>query len=703
MIHGFTEEDMSNFFKMVDSLKKCRRANLSDIANNDDSIIEKLYVDPLENDLVLTKCLAPNTTILIGRKGTGKSTIIARLQHELRKKNEVLSLYLDVKTIYDQSKSLKFDSEQYSNVLSGEELQRYLLFKTFLREIIEEIKKEVKTNTVKFYLRKILKIFGPDKSKFYEELNGIYNEVDDQKYEDISLIREQITSTSHNTQQAEVHQTDAAIGAGASQYGATIEANVGTKHSGEISCEEKIDSKFSEILLKYYNPRTILTKIKDLLQKIGIKYVFICLDDFSEIDEDAMKIFVDAIIAPLNNWSDEYFKFKIAAYPDRVYYGDIDPTKIDQIKLDYYDLYASSTVRSVEDEAINNIERLLTLRCDYFCKSNPEYFFDTSKEDIRVYYKLLFDITSNVPRNIGWILWYAHQYSIAKDRKISIKDLEISAERYYVNSIEVFFSQNKYMKESFDEKLEKYHLNELLNQIIAAAKENKTEITTLTSAIFSAHKDKPVTSHFFIDKQFEFLLSTLELNFFVTKYNEQKNREKDRIAIFSLNYGLCNKEDIYYGKGNDRKYVIQRRFDYSRILKNYIDSAKEIKCSSCRTSFPIDMLDNLKLFGMLCPECRKGTCEVLNIEVELPNINSDIQLKEFDIKLLNALKIEEPQFASLLAQELDCSYQKVTKRVMALQADDLGLIEIKHETHHEEYGPRSYYYLTDKSKELYFN
>ena len=31
------------------------------------------------------------------------------------------------------------------------------------------------------------------------------------------------------------------------------------------------------------------------------------------------------------NWSEEFIKFKIAAYQGRIYYGDIDRTKIDEI------------------------------------------------------------------------------------------------------------------------------------------------------------------------------------------------------------------------------------------------------------------------------------------------------------------------------------------------------------------------------------
>jgi len=160
MASDFTLTDQEKFFQMVDSLKKCRRADLSDIVENDDSIIEKLYVDPLANDLVLRNTLASTTTILIGRKGTGKSTIIARLQHEIRKRDDILSVYLDVKTIYDQSKSHQINRENYINILSEEELAKYLLLKHFLREIIFQIKEEVKTNTIKFNFHKIKTMFG---------------------------------------------------------------------------------------------------------------------------------------------------------------------------------------------------------------------------------------------------------------------------------------------------------------------------------------------------------------------------------------------------------------------------------------------------------------------------------------------------------------------------------------------------------------
>nr|WP_319401787.1 winged helix-turn-helix domain-containing protein [uncultured Carboxylicivirga sp.] len=697
-----TEKEKNSFYQLVDSLKKSRRADLSDI-NNDSSIIEELYVDPLDSDFVLRSCLQPNTTMLIGRKGTGKSTIIARLQHEYRKSKDRLSLYIDVKSIFEQSKNFSYDSSPYRNLITSQDLENYLIYKTFLKQIIEQIKSEVKTNTLRFFLSNISQIFGPDKRTYDLELEDIFNEIEKNEYVDIQILKEKNINDEEGTKVGYTEQTKDSGKLGISEKGASIGLSSEQTDSFSSGMNTKKEEQYSEILLKCFNPSVILKSIKSLLAKLGIKYVVICLDDFSEIEERAMRVFVDTIVSPLNNWSDEFFKFKIAAYPGRIYLGDIDPQKIEQIKLDYYDLYNSRRVTNIQSEAQKSVKKLLTKRINYFCKNGPDYFFDTSKNDLDDYYALLFNITSSVPRNIGWILWYAYQNSISKDQKITLRDLQLGSEKYFESSIYPYFSQNKFMREPFNLKLEKYHLKQLLESLIASAKQNKREIPKLDSKIFQADKNKPLTSHFYLDHAFEDLISSLELHFFITKFNEQKDQDSNTImSFFSLNYGLCMKEDINYGRGSDRKYVIQRRFNYTENIKKYISNAKQIRCQNeeCKEIFSFEKLESLQLFDMLCPKCRKGTCEVEHVTGDYKDTSKEIQIPEFDLNFLNSLKIEQPQYPSSLAQELDCTYQKISKRAIKLK--DSGLITSEKLTIDKSIGERTYYKLTDKSLELYY-
>ena len=84
----------------------------------------------------------------------------------------------------------------------------------------------------------------------------------------------------------------------------------------------------------------------------------------------------------------------------------------------------------------------------------------------------------------------------------------------------------------------------------------------------------------------------------------------------------------------------------------------------------------------------------------MPIVADGIQIPEFDINLLNSLKIEQPQYPSSLAQELDCTYQKVSRRSIKLK--DAGLIDSEKKTMDPKIGERTYYKLTDKAIATYF-
>lgn len=693
----FSQKEKDNFFTMVDSLKKSRRANLQDISD-DDSIIEKLYTDPLNNDLVLEMCKKRNTTILIGRKGTGKSTIVARLQHEIRKSKDIISLYLDVKSIYEQSKSFSFDDTHYQGIMNKKDLETYLVAKTFLFSILYEVKKEVKTNTLKYQWHKFSNLIGINKNSFEKEIDKLFNEIEELKFNDITLLKQKNliqndqVETNNSTNNGVSLETDILLNPTmAISYNAT----------NNVSENISVQSEFSEILLRYFNVKEIMNRLKNTLSKVGIKTVFICLDDFSEIDLDPMQIFVDTIVAPLNNWSEEFFKFKISAYPGRIYLGEIDPTKIEQIKLDYYDLYKSFKVTETENLAGENIKRLLNTRSQYFCQCSFDYFID-SKVNIAEFYDVLFKISANVPRNVGWILWYANKRTISLGKAINLKDLEVAAENYYVDCIEVFFTNNSYMRQSFTEKLSKYHLENLLIDFVIKARLNKSEILDSKSKVWESSKPNPPSSHFYIDKsKYEDLLQTLELNYFITKYNEQKDQDsKNIMSFYSLNYGLCAKENINYGRGKDRKYVIQRRFNYNFLIDKFLEKAKSIECDNenCSASFKMEQLDILKIYDMLCPKCKIGTCEVKNVHIDLEETSEDMLLLPIEYEILNSLRIMPKQYPLELAQEIDCTVQKVRRIIDKLEERSL----VKREKDGKSTSARTIY-LLEPDAEIYFN
>jgi len=82
------------FSRIAESLRQYRRAELRDFEVELGSApVDTLYVDPLPNNAILNSVLSSNTTFLLGRKGTGKSTIFAKAQNEIRRRKDIISIY----------------------------------------------------------------------------------------------------------------------------------------------------------------------------------------------------------------------------------------------------------------------------------------------------------------------------------------------------------------------------------------------------------------------------------------------------------------------------------------------------------------------------------------------------------------------------------------------------------------------------------
>jgi hypothetical protein len=566
------KQQIDNFDKLVESLRKYRRADLID-SDNKKNIIEELYTDPLEGDYVLKTLLAPHTTILIGRKGTGKSTIINRFQYEIRKSDDKLSLYVDVKTIFDQAKGLSRSVNTLENVLSHEDATKYLINKNFLTKVLDEIKNEIKGNV--FADNRFTKILSGKKftkKEFSQKIDDLFNDISKPKFEDLTAIQE----VKYEVGKSSASKAVSSLKSGMSINNLEVAGSVGA----EISEAGLSNEQFSTVFQRYFGVIEFMNKIRALLNEVGIEKVFICLDDASEIDQDSLEVFIKTLVAPLNNLASEYFKFKIAFYPGRDRLPDIDRSKVDILELDYYNLYSRTGVDQIEESAILCTKRLLEKRFKYFFNNNVsiDNFFDTTKLSLDDYYRILFQISANIPRVIGKILWYSSKKSINYRKKINKKILQEAAREYYEKEIEFMVTKNEYLEfKDYDEQSGRQHLKRLLEKIIEKARNNKKQIGASTSEMFKKYTSNTAPSDYmFIPVNLEKLISTLEFNFFISKYSQQKDKDTREVSIFRLNYGLCQKEDIVVDEKSDRKFRIERVFDYTKLLQDWAKSSESI-------------------------------------------------------------------------------------------------------------------------------
>jgi len=677
---AFNTDQTKAFSEAAQSLKLYRRADLVD-EQSGRMLIDELYVDPLPHDAVITAILKPNTTFLVGRKGTGKSTIFQRAQAILRKRPGVASAYLDIKTIFEGSQVDTTVLDRFSEeagVLPRPEIEKLLLYRGFLFSLVEGIRDELKRKLKESMWQAVKETFTGTLDELFEDVDHLLEEARSDKY--ISVIGAKKMSGQDKSSQSE--KLAASLNASLGVEGPTANASVADSFQSDAETQRD----FSDLVMRSFNLKEILLALKALLGKAAIRHLYIFIDDFSELPEEAMRLVVDALLAPLNNWSEEFIKFKIAAYPNRIYHGQIDRTKVDEFYLDIYQLYGSNDITTMETKAAEFVKRLATSRIEHFCKCPPSVFLESDDEEM---WRTLFFASAGNPRTLGYLFFFLYESTLIYGKRIGLRAIRDATKRFYEDKLESYFQINKFLHESFAERSSIFSLKELLEKTVTRSRDLRTN---KDSQVMRDIEGRPPTSHFHVIREYEAVFATLELNFFVSKYYEMTDRDGRKVVVFALNYGLCQKYAIEFGRPTGKRefrlYFVERIFDYSSIVKAHIEANQEIICDQCASTFGIGQLEHLQLYGMLCPKCRRGSCRVSNLsrkyEKTLREVNETLLLPPTELGILKTLHAEkQPLYASDIAAELDCSHQLIGRRGKNLAERGLVKREINDENRRE--------------------
>jgi len=695
------KETLQRFADATQSLKLYRRAELREEANYA-SLIEKLYVDPLPNEAILQTMLRPNTTLLVGRKGTGKSTVFQRAQHEFRKKGGVVSAYIDIKTVYESSEADPTAIEKLANspiAASEDELKKLLLYRSFSKSVFSEIQKELTEQITKSWKERAKEVVSSKRKEVIESLKNLIDDSFDDNFLDVTKIANVDVKSAQSNEDKASNSISANIGVKSGLASVSSHTSFGNNSQSSRQSASSEDQHFSKVLIKTFSITSIMDKLIGILSKANIKHLYIFIDDFSELPEEAMIVFVETILAPLNNWSNETIKFKIAGYPGRIYLGKIDTTKIDEIYLDTFRLYGTTDVATMEEKAIDFTKRLLESRFQYYMNRSIEDFCES--RDAEEIYRQFFFASSGNARNLGHILFNLRESHVTYGKPIGSRAIGEASRRYYEEKIEPYFGIQKFAHESFGERSSIFSLKELLESLVARSKDLRNyKGSTVTSQI----SGRTPSSHFHVLTDMDNLMISLELNFFLTKYYEMKDRDGRKVSVYALNHGLCNKYTIAFGRPSGmrefRLYYVERIFDYTPILTAYIERNQELKCESCRTVFGLDKLESIRLFDMMCPKCKIGECKVVNLskkyEGAMKTIDREMLLPTTELGILNVLFSEKKDlFAADIAEELDCSFQLVGRRGKILA--ERGLVDrVKNNRN------RRVFSITQEAKKNYF-
>lgn len=684
--------DINKYLKFAESLKLVRNEYIED--DNSDNIIEKIYTDLLPNNGVINKINLPRTTILVGRKGTGKSTIFQKSIKDMDKDKKIICLYVDVKTLYDNSNpTITINTE---TIVPPQELIKYFIYKSFLNQIIVEIKDKLQDKLDKSFIGTVL---GLDEEKYLQiekELENIQESIEEVfKKIDVSLLTS-IESTIENSNEDKV--------------GAGIEISKTPKLNMSLDNDTKksIKQEFNNTFITYLDiKRCLIENLLKIKSILNLKYLYIYLDDYSEIDEEAQKLFMDWFIAPLNNLADNFIKFKVATYPKRFYYGKLDNQKFDEISLDFFDaFYTYKNISKMEELALNYTKRLIDNRMEIFLNQDITTYFDIKEDEL---YELLFDLSMNIPRKMGYILSYCYDSHLIHGNRITKAALRNAAVRYYDEVIKKYFESNAYILRPFNDRVSIENQKDLINKIIHQQINNKLSIAKSNAKLFKV--DGQPTSHFVIINEMCELLDNLELNGYISTYNKVNDKNNIPSTLFSIDYGLCRKHSLSYGRPKDsefRKYYNDSRFNFNNLVRNHFNETQVLQCEKGH-EFSFELLDQLKKFsGMNCPTClSEQIFSKINVVVSNKELierirelekNTTVLSDVNEFNLLDCLKSIYPESRSSaeIATQIDCSWQFVNKRADRLI--EKALIEIDQDKSYK----KRYYRITRKAKELIF-
>lgn len=256
------------------------------------------------------------TSFLIGCKGTGKSTIFARAQYEIRERKKDLSVYINAKSIYklSEANSLDFNMDDMSAIFTSDELFKIGLIENTIKDMKKSLYEELKLETNGF--------FDSFKNVFRNSrLEKIFVEID--KLIENPVIKNISKLTKEQNQSQETSELIAEIKTSLNEKGASLASGINGKKSSQ---ENKA---YSSIIAKYFNIGNIVNKFIEVLDICNRDSIYLFIDDYSELSSNSRSLFMKTIIDPFYHIGTDKLYLKISAYP-----GKYAPINLDAQKYD---------------------------------------------------------------------------------------------------------------------------------------------------------------------------------------------------------------------------------------------------------------------------------------------------------------------------------------------------------------------------------
>ena len=693
--------DLAGLRSAIDTLKQSKRPQLVDEATSED-LTKKLFVDPKPGDGTLSELKRPSHTLVLGRKGTGKSTLFQRLQIEIRDRGEGISAYIDLKGLFQaaQTASIQQAFAGGQNAANANYALELCLWRSFIAATVGSLIEELPTNATRNqgYFAKIFQSHA-------RAGEGFAKLADIGKYLEGTEI-DRLRRCVFEDGSAGDESTTAVSGAGVVVSGSPGIAGGLGRSMSQASRFHTLRNRQS-VVLQQFRVDQFIKDLRAALQAEGMRYLYLIFDDFSELSDDAMKLFAACILEPFDNLAHDIVKFKIAAYPGRVILGNVDSGRFEVVALDPHKLFTAREAPERDRKGIEFVKRLVTNRVQHFCGYDATAFFSDPDNAEKVWETLYFASAAN-PRGLGHILYWILENELKDGKKITISSVMKAAEAHFTDCLDRAFS-GRFADQPLEARGTVLTQKDLLERLVSRAQELNEKARRTSgepqniASIRRAGDGKIPVSHFRISPRLEDFLAPLELNSFVTKYADVHDAIGTTYSVYTFNFGLCQIYKLpWYGPRlaelNKRFYMVDE-LDFSTAVVGYYNESVEYACSSCPHIAPGSDYEHLKRYAMLCPSCHQGEMHERPVRLQCgpaPVIpKPELVLSEEEFELVTVLgEAKRAMSSQQMSPELDISPQQVGLRATALVAR--GIVERRGKV-----SGRMTYALSERAKVAY--
>lgn len=639
------------------------------IALRDSEKLKKLssyYVDYMG---CLRQILADSDQLVVGRRGTGKTTLLYRALIEC------MNSWSDDKSLASRrTLGIYLDVSRCQSLAEGGE-QEFVSFEmSFVSELCNAIIEEINRNWPAARKRNILgHLFKSAEEKKRGEVTKLISSLSDILLKGIPTLTERSIEAKVKTvtKKKDNSGRKANILVKADVSAAELPSlSAGLDATSEQSEELQNEKEWVEKTHYRLNISDILNIIGDIREQSDISSIYIFIDEFSGLSLHLQGRFTTIIKKIIGNQRGLYIK--LCAITDNFTLGSsiILQRDLFEIPLDLDSFVErSDSINAAIGALASFTKHLIVQRLESYTTISPPELF----EDPETAYRELSRAAMGVPRTLGLALTAAWNRAQSVDRdRISRADIEYgikSASRGYLNQLTGASKGGVAVPE---------YVRDIWDALIERAMLEKT-------------RGRGSASHFNVLPKHQEKLRILNMFFVIHLLKDGRTTKKDSSSrsLYCIDYGQCLENNLEYD--TDKNVIRQQRFVYDDIFSQFDkyfskDERKKFVCPKCGTEYSEDQLFVAGIAISYCPRDRTDL-------VVYESVNEREKYTEEEIKIIGAIRSSDEDSAKAarkIADDVGCYSQKVGK--FGEKLERCGLILRKKATNNKHY----YYYSNEK-------